>query len=38
MKLVVGRISDHGSVRDEHWQRIRRAQVNVAVSDKQGAW
>lgn len=38
MNFVIGRLSDFGKPDDEHWQNVRKAQVEVANADNQGAW
>ena len=38
MNFVIGRISDFGKADDASWQAVRDAQVEVANSDKRGAW
>jgi hypothetical protein len=38
MNVVIGRISDFGGADDASWQAVREAQVEVAKSDKRGAW
>jgi hypothetical protein len=38
MKVVIGRLSDHGKPDNAHWQQLRKAQVDVAEADPRGAW
>lgn len=38
MNFVIGRLSDFGKPDNEHWQKVREAQVEVAAGDEHGAW
>lgn len=38
MPFVIGRLSDFGKPDNEHWQQIRKIQVQVAADDDHGAW
>lgn len=38
MNFVIGRLSDFGRADDVHWQKVRKAQVELATKDRRGAW
>ena len=38
MNFVIGRLSDFGKDNNTQWQNVRKAQLDVAASDKRGAW
>ncbi|MDP6360773.1 MAG: sialate O-acetylesterase [Planctomycetota bacterium] len=38
MNFVIGRLSDSGKPSFKDWQNVRKAQVDIAIRDKRGAW